>query len=199
MHAKLSTFANIAKDLNEESAFRKREAIQLEDELMSVRSERDALALQVEQLQTATAQYKLEQVEHAALKERMKAYELEGLGRSKETTDQRDEMIRTLAVKLESTLEALDMERKNQRQRRQIIFPPRGGGASHPIPMQPPPPPDVSQLSHELTLARKEAQMSDMRLAHAQSESARTEAAFRAKIETLERQLDQMYHSGGTL
>lgn len=199
MHAKLSTFANIAKDLNEESAFRKREAIQLEDELMSVRSERDTLALQVEQLQTATAQYKLEQVEHAALKERMKAYELEGLGRSKETTDQRDEMIRTLAVKLESTLEALDMERKNQRQRRQIIFPPRGGGASHPIPMQPPPPPDVSQLSHELTLARKEAQMSDMRLAHAQSESARTEAAYRAKIETLERQLDQMYHSGGTL
>lgn len=202
MHYKLSKFATIAKDLNEESALRKQEALKLEDDLMDVKAERDLLALEVSQLRATTAQHEVERIDHRALKDTVKKYEEEGLERARETIDQRDDIIRDLAGKLERALGMVEIERMKQRQRRQIIFPVR---ASHPLPSGLHSIIDGSVTSltslattgttepsfdEQLRLAKEQAHAAQMKFELSQADAVRTAAAFRQRVEHLERRLD---------
>jgi len=189
MQFKLSKFATIAKELNEESALRKHEAIKLEDELATVKAERDTLAQEVEQLRASVAQHSILKDEHQALVHVVTQYETQGLLHAKATTDQKDIVIRDLANRLERTMDALERERSKQHQqhRRQIIFPTR---ASHPIPMQMQGSTTTdAMMQEEVRLAKAEARMAHEQLTHAQAGLARMEAAYRARTEQLELQL----------
>jgi hypothetical protein len=193
---KLSKFATIAKDLNEESAMRKQEALKLEDDLMDVKAERDSMALELDQLRAAAVQHEVERMEHEALKEMLRNYEMKGLGRAKETVDQRDSTILDLASKLERAMGMVEIERMKQRQRRQIIFPSRashpGPSASHPMPETAGDTeiPTTLSLDEQLRLAKEQAHIAQIKFELSQADAARTAAAFQSRVDHLERRLE---------
>jgi hypothetical protein len=61
--------------------------------------------------------------EYAATKKKLREYEDRGLDRAEDAIQSRDRIISDLSSKLEQSLDLLEMEREQQRQRRQIIFP----------------------------------------------------------------------------
>lgn len=196
MHCKLSKFATLAKDLNEESAMRKQEALKLEDDLMDVKAERDAMALELNQLRAASSQHQVERMEHEALKEIVRNYEKQGLGRAKETVDLRDSTIVDFTSKLERAMGMIEIERMKQRQRRQIIFPSRasqpGPSALHPMPEDSGAGevPTTLSLDEQLRLAKEQAHTAQMKFELSQADLQRTAAAFRSRVDHLERRLE---------
>lgn len=117
MHMKLDKVSNLAQNLNNESSFRVEESKSLRDELKEVKMERDRMAAELEQLRTAVEVHEKEQEEHRRVQEKMTKYESIGLR-------QAHDMIAKLTERLGATLDTLALEREQQRQRRQIIFPP---------------------------------------------------------------------------
>lgn len=123
VHFKLNKFANLCKDLNEESANRNEEAIGLRKDLESVRTERDSMSEELTRLR-AQVQFQEKQIaEYAETKKKLREYEDRGLDRAEDAIQSRDQIISDLSSKLEQSLDLLVMEREQQRQRRQIIFP----------------------------------------------------------------------------
>jgi hypothetical protein len=62
-------------------------------------------------------------IEYAETKRKLREYEERGLDRADAAIQSRDLIISDLSSKLEQSLDLLEMEREQQRQRRQIIFP----------------------------------------------------------------------------
>lgn len=186
MQNKLSRFATIAKELNEQSSLRYLEVIKLDQELLKVKAERDSLVIEVQQLRAAVAHHNVERKEHQLLKEILVKYEIEGLEQAKDIIAQRDGVIRDLTCRLEKAMETIDLERRTQRQRRQIIFPARAAPVVY-----------ASSLGHaefvpsteEFAQAREQARSAEIRLENALGEAARSEAAYRARIAILEARL----------
>jgi hypothetical protein len=61
--------------------------------------------------------------DHAETKKKLRELENRGLDRADDAIQSRDRMITDLSSKLEQSLDLLELEREQQRQRRQIIFP----------------------------------------------------------------------------
>lgn len=186
MQNKLSRFATIAKELNEQSSLRYLEVVKLDQELLKVKAERDSLVLEVQQLRAAVDHHALERREHQLLKEIVVKYEIEGLERAKDIIAQRDGVIRDLTCRLEKAMEIIDLERRNQRQRRQIIFPARAAPvvyASSSVHTESIP------STEEFAQAKEQARSAEIRLENALGEAARSEAAYRARIAVLEARL----------
>jgi hypothetical protein len=123
IHFKLSKFANLCKDLNEESADRNEEAVALKDELEAVKTERDTMAEELSLLRAQVRGQQTQRAEYAEMKKKLTEYENRGLDRADDAIRSRDRMISDLSSKLEQSLDLMELEREQQRQRRQIIFP----------------------------------------------------------------------------
>lgn len=113
----------MCKDLNEESADRNEEAVALKDELEAVKTERDTMAEELSLLRAQVRGQQTQRAEYAEMKKKLTEYENRGLDRADDAIRSRDRMISDLSSKLEQSLDLMELEREQQRQRRQIIFP----------------------------------------------------------------------------
>lgn len=195
MHSKLSKFATIAKDLNDQSRLRSLEGQKLEEELQVVKKERDLLASDVNRLSASLAHRDVERKEHELLKQIVAKYESEGLQRARELIAQRDYVIQDLSRRLEQALDTIELERRRHSHRRQIIFPQQ---TSLPVP---PAHPSIvtsfkidpqSGLREELDRANEQIRFATIRLENAQAVAERSEAAYSARIAELEAKLSAL-------
>ena len=122
-HVKLQKYAALCKDLNEEATLRNEEVISLHKELDSLRVERDQMAGELETARAVIANHERDALERKKLEERLQQYESRGLDEAEHAIKTRDFVIADLSCRLEKTLDVLELEREQQRQRRQIIFP----------------------------------------------------------------------------
>lgn len=127
MHQKLDKVSNLSRSLNNESSLRVAEARGLRQELEEVKTERDLMAGELEELKAAMQVYEKEREEHRLVQQKMTVYETEGLRQAEQAIVMRDSMIAQLSTQLAITLDTLSLEREQQKQRRQIIFPPTTG------------------------------------------------------------------------
>jgi hypothetical protein len=173
------------KELNEESSIRKQEAIKLEAEVCELKKERDSLATEVQRLRSEVSLLELEKQEHRLLRETLIHYENGVLGRADEAILQRDNMIADLSVRLERTIETLQIEREHQRQRRQIIFP--VAKSTHPSEILSSK--NMATLEEELRIAKEAAKSSQNLLEATIKEATQRDDALKARCEDLERRL----------
>lgn len=122
-HVKLQKYAALCKDLNEEATIRNEEVISLHKELDSLRQERNQIAGELEVARAVIANHEKDALERKKLEERLQQYESRGLDEAEHAIKTRDFVIADLSYRLEKTLDVLELEREQQRQRRQIIFP----------------------------------------------------------------------------
>jgi hypothetical protein len=115
----------LCKELDEEAALRNDEAIALHDQLDVVKEERDGLATEVEQLRARVAFLERKEKEQAMSAIMLHKYEEHGLDQTGKAIAMRDTIINDLVGRLERALDLVQLEREQQRQRRQIIFPSR--------------------------------------------------------------------------
>ena len=123
MHLKLQKFSLLCKDLNDEAAIRNEEAIALHQELELVRSERDQIEKELELAQARIALFERDEEERRKAERILREYERSGLEGAWKAIQVRDSIISDLSSRLERALDTLEIEREQQRQRRQIIFP----------------------------------------------------------------------------
>lgn len=174
MHQKLDKVSNLSRSLNTESSLRVAEARDLRSELEGVKSERDLMAGELEQLKATLQVYEKEREEHHLVQQRMTAYETEGLRQAEQAIAMRDGMIAKLSTRLATALDTLSLEREQQKQRRQIIFPPATGRNGH-----------SQAVNGETTMG-----------AHDYSENGQgTVAASNSEIEELKRLREQLLES----
>ena len=185
MTDKLSKMTSACQELNVESELRIQEALDLRQELSHTRDERDALVAQVEESRAEATIFEREQQEHRLLKKILIQYETEGLLKANEAVQQRNKVISDLSTRLERTMDTLNVERQQQRLRRQIIFP-----AKNLIPSaisgddQ-----EASSLKEQLRMAIKNEQQAQSMLESTKAEADRTDKAWTAKYQELETQL----------
>lgn len=115
MHFKLHKFANLCKDLNEESALRDHEAMTLRKEWADTVVERDELAGKVAVLEAQAREYERKAQEHKILKQRVEEIERRGLHRAEDAIAARDAALADLATKLEQALKQLEIERNRNK------------------------------------------------------------------------------------
>lgn len=189
IHFKHSKMSMICKTLNDESSIRRQEALALEEEVRELMLERDKLATEVQRLRTEASLHKQEEREHALLRKQMTTYENHSLGRAENAVRERDEMIGNLSSKLERTLETLEIEREQQRQRRQIIFPGQKTSRTHQTESSSI---DVAALQSELRKAKEAAKASEASLEASRKAAAEREIALTVRCEHLESRLNSM-------
>jgi chromosome segregation ATPase len=122
MHLKLSKFANLCKNLNEESSELNNECISLRRELAQVQAERNEASEKLLLLRAKEAQHERENVEFDECRRTLAELEQRDLASQKEIRS-RDVMLDELSTKLEKTLDQLELERSDHRLRRNVIFP----------------------------------------------------------------------------
>lgn len=124
MELELEQHEIVGQDLNKQVAVKIQETITLQQQLETTRWERDELAIENLRLQAKVSSHAKQQAEYSELKRRYLDYEQRGIQGAVAEIESRDQVIDDLATKLERVLEQLELEREQQRQRRQIIFPP---------------------------------------------------------------------------
>jgi hypothetical protein len=122
MHFKLTKFANLCKDLNEESAVRNSEAVSLKQELRCAKEERDSMAEELAILRAQARLYEKQQEDAERMKQRLATLEANALAQQSEAVQSRDKVIADLTSKLERVLSELEATRQQSTQRR-VIFP----------------------------------------------------------------------------
>ena len=125
MHLKLSKLSLMCKELNDESSKRKQESIKANNELDRVRNERNIISSELEILRARVELYEKQQVENAQVRKMLREQENETLDVANAALTEKDSIINDLTIRLQQTLDTLELERYQQRQRRQIIFPNR--------------------------------------------------------------------------
>lgn len=91
--------------------------------LAKVRADRNSLQSEVESLQARIALYEKEDVENDRVSQSLREIEKDGLDDADTAIEERDAALKSLTSQLRRTLDSLEMERRQQKQRRQIIFP----------------------------------------------------------------------------
>jgi hypothetical protein len=170
----------IAKDLNEQYNMRNQEVVQFEDELLSVKAERDLLNTEVGELRAAAEHYEIERRKSQQLQELVLVYERSGLDRANIVLTEKDALIRDLTNRLELAIQTIETERHKQLQRRQIIFPQRSSlpyGRFEDDSME------------ELIKVKEQLRIMEIKYECKQQESTRSEAAYKARIDELEAKL----------
>lgn len=157
----------------------------LEDEVRDLKKERDELATEVQRLRAEVSLHKQEQQEHEFLRKRMAEYEIFSLERANRAVDERDEMIADLTLMLERTMDTLQIEREQQRQRRQIIFPSSKSTQQNTSPDMT----NVAALQEELRKAKEAAKASEILLESTRREAAKRETALTVRCENFESRL----------
>lgn len=123
MHLKLSKFALLCKELNEESAKRKQDHNKAQEELAEITDKHSSVTMELELLRAKVSLYEQELAENKEIRESLVSRDNDLMDRVDGAIQKRDSMITELSIKMETTLNTLELERYQQRQRRQIIFP----------------------------------------------------------------------------
>jgi len=123
MHLKLSKFALLCKELNEEATLRKEDLTTLSTNLNEVQHERDAYATENETLKTKLNHSEEIQSQNALLRKALEGKDEEMFHRANNAIQKRDKIVLLLSERLQQTMDALEIAHTNIRQRRQIIFP----------------------------------------------------------------------------
>jgi hypothetical protein len=168
----------LCKDLDEEAALRNEEAIALHHQVDVVKDERDGLATEVEQLRARVAFLERKEKEQAMSEIMLHKYEEHGLDKTGKAIVMRDTIINDLAGRLERALDLVQLEREQQRQRRQIIFPSRTAN------------PDGHELEGELRTTKEALRATQQAMESMKHDAEKKEVAWKLRIEHLERQLD---------
>lgn len=183
MQVKVQKYATLCQDLNEEAALRNEEALTLHRELDAVRAERDKMATELEKASAIIAQYEKNEEERVKSDLILQHYEQKGLDGADRAVKTRDSIIDDLSGRLERALDMLALEREQQRQRRQIIFP-----------TQRPQPPSNGKTSDdsdvELKVTRDALRDCKGAMESLRRDNERKELEGKLKIESLERQLE---------
>ena len=167
----------MCKDLNEEAALRNEEALSLHQEVDVVRAERDGLISEVASLKATVELLERRAQEDAKSKGSISENQHTRLSAGEDAIRTRDAVINDLSTKLDQALETIMVEREQQRQRRQIIFP------SH----RPAPSADEEAELEMTKAALRETQL-DLDALRREQDRERLESMIR--IEKLERQLE---------
>jgi hypothetical protein len=120
---KLEKFALMAKNLNEEAAKRNIEVKETQAVLEKITSERNGLVSQVEMLKARVELYEQESIDYEKMRKEWENVELNALAEMAQTRKDQDLIIRDLSLRLELAIKTIETERRQQQQRRQIIFP----------------------------------------------------------------------------
>ena len=186
MHGKFQKYSTLCKDLNEEAEFRNEEALNLHNELNAVRLQRDQMATELEELHARIRHYERNDQERKKSELILQQYEQRGLDGVDRAIRCRDVIIQDLEARLERALNCLDLERQQQRQRRQIIFPSQrpshyvqGGGRF-----------DNDELEEELKSTKDSLRDCQNTVEALKRENQKKEVEWMVRIEQLERQLE---------
>ncbi|KAL7540178.1 hypothetical protein ACHAWF_006614 [Thalassiosira exigua] len=199
MHLKLEKFAMMCKNLNEEAAQRSNEVRETKALLDKMTAERNTLVSQVDTLRARVELYEGEIVERSRMREGWEREKDEMLASADQAAKEAEMTVDELSSRLDLAVETIENERKQQRMRRQIIFPnPRpsldaakpGDGAPasprhRPNSVEPPRVDDLERILKSKEAAKK-AQMS---LQTAMLQSAAREKAMQSRLEAMEREL----------
>lgn len=186
MHLKLSKMSMICKDLNDESAKRKEEALSTQTTLAKVRADRNSLKSEVESLKARIVLYNKEDVENDRVSKSLRDEEKAGLDNMDDAIEERDAALKYMTSQLGRTLDSLEMERRQQKQRRQIIFP-STNQATKTASMNAAQASESSFFNPLLGMTRRAEEARVDRAALA--ESAKEEQSYQARCEELEREL----------
>lgn len=211
MHLKLEKFAMMCKNLNEEAAHRSNEVKETKALLDKMTSERNTLVSNVDNLKARVELYEEENVNQSKLREEWEKEKMVMLNSIDKAAKNQDGTIDDMSSRLELAVETIENERKQQRMRRQIIFP-----SSRPSPSQQPlqimdtgkssgdgsaPSSPHYRPNTQLDLASKAddleriqrskevAQKAQMSLQAAMLQSASREKAMQSRLEAMEREL----------
>jgi hypothetical protein len=180
---KLQKFSSLCTDLNEEADLRNEEALTLHNELASVRTERDGMATELEKAQAIIARFERNEQERTQSELIMQRYEQTGLDGADRAIKTRDSIIADLADRLECALDLLNLEREQQRQRRQIIFPAQRSTQSIDGRVG-------EDLEMELKGTKESLRDCQVAMEKMQRDTEKRELERKVKIENLERQLE---------
>jgi len=189
MQLKIGKFALMCKELNEESAVRKEAIKVLQTELAAAKTERNALASELEAFKMKLKNSSANENEIEELRKTISKQDQEMMDRSDIAIKKRDIIIDELAKRLDYTVRTLEMEREQHRQRRQIIFPTtRPGDQIEPAgPSMP-----MKLLTEELSQTKEDAQESKASLEEFKASAAMREQFLLSKCDTMSKQLRAM-------
>ncbi len=157
---------------------RNEEVISLHKEVDSLRIERDQMAGDLEIARAVIANNKRDAVERRKLEEKLLQYESRGLDEAENAIKTRDAIIADLSARLEKTLDVLEIEREQQRQRRQIIFPTQRVSLSS----------DQEDLASELRNTKARLAQTQAELHSLQRLNENKDASLTSQAEALQRQ-----------
>lgn len=177
---KLQKYAGLCKDLNEEAMLRNNEVISLHKEMDLLRSERDQLAGELEAARATILEYEKDALERKKIDAKIQHYESKGLDEAEVAIKRRDAIIVDLSTRLEKALDLMELEREQQRQRRQIIFPTQRASVSG----------EQHDVATELKMTKDTLSDVQAELHALQLNSKKREAEWLSRIEALERQLN---------
>lgn len=200
MHLKMSKLSIMCKDLNEESAKRKEEARAVRAELSGVRSERNALATEVELLRVKVGVFEKQEEENTRVRDMLRDGDNEILNKTDAAIRQRDSLIADLTVRLQKALDTLEIERDQKRHQGDIIFQaqrqatPVGASSMGPDSIHQEKSTNeaaetLMQLNEQLVLAKKKTNEAQSSLDAAKAQAARNESSLQAQCDELAREL----------
>ena len=123
MHLKLEKFALMCKNLNEEAAHRSNEVKETKALLDKMTSERNTLTSQMDTLRARVELYEEENILQSQLREEWEKEKSIIFDSIDTTAKDRDVSLDDLSHRLSLAVKTIENERKQQRMRRQIIFP----------------------------------------------------------------------------
>ena len=151
----------------------------LHKETESLRLQRDEMAGELEAARATIAQYERDAQERKVLETMLQYHESTGLDEAVAAIKMRDSIVEDLSARLRKTMDVLQLEREQQRQRRQIIFPTQRTSASA----------DQQNLEASLESTRAALEEVQSELQSLQRISQQRESEWVARINDLERQL----------
>ena len=196
-------FAMMCKNLNEEAAHRSNEVKETKALLDKMTSERNTLVSQVDTLKTRVELYQEENLQQSNVREEWEKEKAALLSSIDKAVKDRDDIIADFSARLELAVETIDNERKQNRVRRQIIFPSRPGTppgkppGDNSAPSSPHHRPSV-MLSEQssgvddlerIQKTKEVATKAQMSLEAAMVQSAAREKAMQLRLDAMEREL----------
>jgi hypothetical protein len=157
--------------------------ISLHKEVDSLRLERDEMAGELETAQATIVKYERDAHERKLMETKLQYYESKGLDEADSAIKTRDAIIDDLSARLRKTLDILQVEREQQRQRRQIIFPTQRTSVSA----------DQQDIETELNSTRFELEEVRSELHSLRRTSRQRETEWKTRIETLEGRLKVLW------
>jgi chromosome segregation ATPase len=104
MHLKLSKFAMMCKDLNDESAKRKEQVDNVKTDLNDVKEERNAISSELEILRARVNLYEKQEAENVEIRRLLRENQDETLAMTDQAISERDGIISDLTAKLEQSM-----------------------------------------------------------------------------------------------